>query len=111
MPLRNVIDRIARKVRGHLDPRLFILLVMVIGVILAGSALNHWNSRQAAEPTLQPTYTSVVLESGTPQATPLPLEYLQNDRQTIGPTLAALALVLIVVIGVIRADLQPPGEP
>lgn len=97
---RNLLDRI--------DPRLTLMILLVTGVLIAGTALSQVRAQTAptATPTLAATPPAVTSEPVDPSATPLPREFLENDRQTIGITFAALALVLVVVIGVMRANLS-----
>lgn len=74
-------------------------------------AASHSVSGPLASPTRtlelsrtpNPTQPPAILNSGEPTATPLPVELLTNSNQTIGITLAAALLVLIVVGGVISS--------
>jgi hypothetical protein len=60
---------------------------------------DEGSSPQLAGAQQQPTPTDDP-EAG-PTRTPFPPEYLDNSRQTIGITLGATMLVLIVIIGVL----------
>jgi hypothetical protein len=53
----------------------------------------------ALQATEAPGETATADPNARPTRTPLPAEYLTNRNQTIGITLAAAMLVLIVVIG------------
>ncbi len=64
---------------------------------LSAAAVSHAQVTQPAG-TL-PTVPILPEALATPTKTPLPPEYLNTDPQTIGISLGALVLVLIVVIG------------
>ena len=101
---------------GRIDPRVGLLLLLISAVVIMGTALDASSTPSAAR-----AGAAVLVHSagaGTPSpsasvevaATSLPPEYLTNQQQTIGITLAAAALVLIVVIGVLAAFVQNTGD-
>jgi hypothetical protein len=103
---------------GRIDPRVGLLLLLISAVVIAGSALDGTSdpARMQASLTATPQPASIDA-SASPDAsaaqlsaTPLPPEYITNRQQTIGLTLAAAALVLIVVIGVLASYIQNPGD-
>ena len=82
-----------------LDWRAWTILLMVVG--LAGCAAWFAQPSTPPTPTLLPTLPPSV-QAG-PTATPFPAELLNNQQQTIGLTLVAGLLVLVVVIAVFNA--------
>jgi len=81
----------------------------MVAVIVTGSALHRLPQTAEPTPTLMPTYAAATDQTAQVlQATPLPREYLENDKETIGLTLAAVALFIIVLIGFLRAWLVQP---
>jgi hypothetical protein len=103
---------------GRIDPRVGLLLLLISAVVIAGTALDTRSSRSPSQASLaatpQPTSISATTSpddaAAQLSATPLPPEYITNQQQTIGLTLAAAALVLVVVIGVLAAYIQNPGD-
>lgn len=103
---------------GAIDPRVALFFALVTLVAIAGSVYNsppepsegqsHLSIQET--PTAGPTASDIERENTRSTATPLPAEYLANQQQTIGLTLAAAALVLVVVIGVLSAFIQNPGD-
>ena len=78
----------------------------------SGSETAHPAGRAVVPATAVMQATAVVPATSTPEAlpadpnapptrTPLPAEYLSNGNQTIGITLAAVVLVIIVISGVL----------
>jgi hypothetical protein len=104
---------------GAIDPRVGLLLLLLATVVIAGSALNAVSDPARQQIAVNAT-PSATLENGTavqpddsdlqPTKTLLPAEYLTNQQQTIGLTLAATAVVMVVVIGVLAAFIQHPGD-
>jgi hypothetical protein len=103
---------------GRIDPRVGLLLLLISAVVIAGSALDSASDPGQFQAALTATPQSASNDIGAPpdesdaqlSATPLPPEYINNRQQTIGLTLAAAALVLIVVIGVLASYIQNPGD-
>jgi hypothetical protein len=99
---------------GEIDPRAALFLLVFASILIAGTMFN---SGSAPKPNLLTTITVAPQEVTTPSPqvnqdiieptkTPLPEEYLSNQQQTIGLTLAAAALVLVVVVGVMYAFMR-----
>jgi hypothetical protein len=108
---------------GGIDPRLALFFVLVAAITIAGTVFNAGDrpGRSESRPAAQePTAASENVSGNesldenraafTPTNTSLPVEFLTNQQQTIGLTLAAAALVLVVVIGVLSAFIQNPGD-
>lgn len=104
---------------GAIDPRVGLLIFLIATVVIAGSALNAVSDPARQQVAVNAT-PSATLENGSavqpgdpdlqPTKTLLPAEYLANQQQTIGLTLAATAVVMVVVIGVLAAFIQHPGD-
>ena len=104
----SIFLRFKRK-NPKIDPRL--LLVLVIAMLIFAPGFTLLRPKQvppAASPLLTavPTPTEEKTDTirGTP--TPFPPEYLTNEEQTLGPTFAAVLLVLVVVAGVLSHSIR-----
>lgn len=81
--------------------------LMVVVISTAFLSTLAWSAPYSAaemQVTSSPPVEEGTLVEPTPtdtRATPLPPEYLSNGSQTIGITLAATILVIIVVVGVL----------
>lgn len=88
------------------DPRL--ILVVLIALIIFTSSSSVWLSNAAApNPTPLPARVEI---SAVSTPTPFPADYLRNEEQTIGPTVAASILVLVVVAAVLSRMLRKPTQ-
>jgi hypothetical protein len=105
-------------VAGKIDPRLGLLFMLITVVLIAGTALNANSGADQPKQNLTASPAAQQLTAtpapgkieGENTATQLPPEYQMNQQQTVGLTLAAAALVLVVVIGVLLAFMQNPGD-
>lgn len=82
-------------------------MLMVVAISIAFLSTMAWSapySSSEMQVTSTPSAEEGTAVEPTPtdtRATPLPPEYLSNGSQTIGITLAATILVIIVVVGVL----------
>jgi hypothetical protein len=88
----------------NIDPRIALIIVVALAIFMSGSSAWFSKAAPAAAPT--PTLISTPMpakvdSSALPSPTPFPNEYLNNEEQTIGPTVAASLLVLVVTVGVL----------
>jgi hypothetical protein len=106
--------------RGRPDPRLLAqtalrvtLWTVAVAIFIVGGMTLVSPSvpvRAQSSPFTVAVTPSVVSTTPTQTPTPLPPELINNQRQTIGLTLVAMALVLIVVIGVFNTFVKYPGD-
>ena len=105
--------------RSHLSPQfllvggivfIFILLLAWTAPFPAAGQSGRAGSNRASSENIRVAFSAAAgtaqeitptPENQRPTATQLPPEYLNNGNQTIGITLAAAVLVLIVVFGVL----------
>jgi len=94
----SILDKI-KQFKRNTDPRLVLAVLIALIIFSSGSIL--WPPEPSALQTT-PTPRAVQAElSALPTATPFPPEYLSNEQQTVGPSVAASILVLVVVFGVV----------
>jgi hypothetical protein len=83
----------------RLDRRILVILLVALIFLVMGTAATH-----SASPHLQATTVTPLPAEITPDLavtpSPFPPELLENGNQTIGLTIAASILVLIVGVGV-----------
>lgn len=97
-----------KSLNKKVDPRLILTVLIALVIFTSGSSI--WLPRAAA-PTPTPTPAPIHAEiSALPTPTPFPADYLTNEEQTIGPTVAASLLVLVVVAGVLNRLLHKPAK-
>jgi hypothetical protein len=97
----------SRRLRQIFTLQTMMVLVVaaaVIAVLSATTANEATNQTLAAAATLQ---TVTPDPAAGPTRTPLPEEYINNSQVTIGITLGAAVLVLIVVFGVVTYMPKP----
>jgi hypothetical protein len=109
----SIILRFQEQLR-KIDPRLILVLAIALLIFTSGYTSFHTIAAEAAvTPTpsvLTPTPAPVILTSTLGTATPFPPEYLTNEEQTVGPTVAAALLVLVVVAGVLPQVFRHPRD-
>lgn len=66
----------------------------------SGSVVLAESVAQTLPPTDDPSSGSTPTAAPTPTRTPFPPEFYENANQTAGITLAGVALVLIIIVGV-----------
>jgi hypothetical protein len=117
--LQAVLNQLA-----HLDPRIGVIILVALIFLIAGTASTNSTPPQTQSarhiPVLYPKNPEQVLTpSPAPieitaelQLTPSPLppELLENGNQTIGLSIAASVIVLIVIVGVFNAILRSSRE-
>ena len=91
------------------------MLVLVIALLIFAPGYTLFRARPdastaSASLTATPAPAEIATDGvkGTP--TPFPPEYLTNEEQTLGPTIAAALLVLVVVVGVLSKILRNPRD-
>lgn len=94
----------------HLDPRIGVILLVALIFLIAGTASTNSTPSKTQSATLTPVSQEITPELQlTPS--PFPPELLENGNQTIGLSIAAAIIVLIVVVGVMNALLRDsPGD-
>jgi len=109
----SILQRFQERLR-KIDPRLVLVLAIALLIFTSGYTSYHTIAGEtAATPTpspLTPTPAPVILTSTLSTATPFPPEYLTNEEQTVGPTVAAALLVLVVVAGVLTQLFRHPQD-
>ena len=103
--LRTALQRILRS-----DQRTVLVLLVLLVFLFLGTAAAV--SRPPDQHSLTPTPLGLTNSSPIePTPSPLPRELQENQAQTIGPTIAATLLILIVIVGVSRVLLpSKPGD-
>ena len=94
----------------RLDPRIAVILLVAMIFLFVGTAASYGDRPHIQAATLTPVPSEIT--PGNPLTpSPFPPELLENGNQTIGLTIAASILVLIVVVGILNALLRGgPGD-
>jgi hypothetical protein len=94
----------------YLDPRIGVILLVASIFLIAGTASTNSTHTRTQLATSTPVAQEITPELQlTPS--PFPPELLENGNQTIGLSIAASIIVLIVIIGVVNAMLRSsPGD-
>jgi hypothetical protein len=96
-----------KKRLSSLNLRLGLIALVVVAIFISGAAWAGGAPDTIPTATVSPTISPV--NTGV-SPTPLPAELVNNQQQTIGLTLAAAILVLVVVIAVFNALIRSPGD-
>jgi hypothetical protein len=93
-----------------IDRRILVILVVAVMFLFVGTAATKGTRPHPQAATLTPAALTVT-PAGKLTPSPFPPELLENGNQTIGLTIAACILVLIVVVGILNALLRGgPGD-
>ena len=101
MKRKPTLFQAARQRLVQLDGRILFIVLVAIVFLIAGTASTQHNSPLPVNALPTPTLTENLQLDPTPSL--LPRELVENQNQTIGLSVAASLLVLIVLIGVFRA--------
>jgi hypothetical protein len=89
----------SRRLRNLLSLQSLMIAALSL-VVLTALLVALPDAPSQVEPTITPLFTLTPDPNAGPTRTPLPPEYLENSRVTIGITFGAAVLVLIVIFGV-----------
>jgi hypothetical protein len=91
-----------KNLKNNLDPRLVLFVLVALIIFTTGSSILQ-STPAKTTPTPAPIQAEI---SALPTPSPFPADFLHNEEQTVGPTIAASVLVLVVIIGVLSRLLQ-----